>query len=135
MVSHLWNVGGMRDVILAIIVATSTPPGTLLGYGWMCGTFALKQTWIGLSRLGSAIVCYFRRRSSPTCMWSGTIVIGLARGTGSANALSVMVLRGGKISGLISVSVRISGGTIRSKCFRSLGAFRSMMNAGPLVAL
>ena len=131
----IWNLGGMRGVILAVIVATSAVPRTLLGCAWMCGTFALKQTWIGLSRLGSAIVCYFGRRSSPTCMLSGTIVIGLARGTGSANALSVMVLRGGKISGLISVSVRISCGTIRFRRFRSLGAFRSMMNAGPLVAL
>ena len=134
-VSPLWIVGGVRDVILAVVVATNTAPRTLLGCAWMCGTFALKQTWIGLSRLGSAIVCYFRRRSSPTCMWSGTIVIGLARGTGSANALSVVVLRGGNISGLIPVSVRISGGTIRSKCFSLHGAFRSMMNAGPLVAL
>ena len=72
--------------------------------------------------------------SSPTCMWSGQIGIGLARGHGSANAFSARVLRGGKMSGLTSVSVRICGGTIRFRRFRSLGAFRSMMKAGPLVA-
>ena len=43
--------------------------------------------------------------SSRTCMWSGTIGIGLARGHGSANALSARVLRG----------VRISRGTVRTR--------------------
>ena len=38
-------------------------------------------------------------------MWSGTIGIGLARGHGSANALSARVLRG----------VRISRGTVRTR--------------------
>ena len=68
-------------------------------------------------------------------MLSGTIGIGPARGNGLANVIGALVLRGGKISGVISVFVRISCGTIRFKRFRSLGAFRSVMNAGPLVAL
>ena len=118
-VSQLWNVGGMMDVILAVIVATSTAPRTLLGCAWMCGTFALKQTWIGTSRLGSLNVCIFHlTSSSPTCMLSGTIGIGPARGNGLANVIGALVLRG-----VISVFVRISCGTIRFKRFRSLGAF------------
>ena len=115
----IWNLGGMRDVILAIIVATNAVPRFLLGCAWMCGTFALKQTWIGTSRLGSLNVCIFHlTSSSPTCMLSGTIGIGPARGNGLANVIGALVLRG-----VISVFVRISCGTIRFKRFRSLGAF------------
>ena len=35
---HVWIVGGMRDAILVVIVATSTVPRTWIGCAWMCGT-------------------------------------------------------------------------------------------------
>ena len=97
-VSQLWIVAGMKDVILAVSVASSTAPRTSLGCAWICGTFALKQTWIGLSRLGSLNARIFNlASSSTTCMWSGTIGIGPARGNGLASVIVARVLRGGKI--------------------------------------
>ena len=55
--SQLWIGGGVRGVILAAIAATNTAPRTLLGCAWTCATFALEQTWIGSSRLGSLNMC------------------------------------------------------------------------------
>lgn len=108
------------DLVLAVSVASSTAPRTSLGCAWICGTFALKQTWIGLSRLGSLNACIFNlASSSTTCMWSGMAGIGPARGNGLASVTVARVLRGGKISGLITVVVWSSCGTIRFRCFRS----------------
>ena len=79
MVSQLWGVGGMKDVALAVIVAAKQVPRTLLGCAWMCGTFALRETWIGLSRLGSAIVCYFNLTAllQPACCLERSVLVPL----------------------------------------------------------
>ena len=119
----------MKDVILAVSVASSTAPRTSLGCAWICGTFALKQTWVGLSRLGSLNNL---ASSSATCMWSGTIGIGPARGNGLASVIDARVLRGGKISGLITVVVWISGGTIRFRCFRSPSSSPTCLLSGTI---
>ena len=132
-VSQLWIVAGLKDLILAVSVASSTAPRTSLGCAWICGTFALKQTWIGLSRLGSLNACIFNlASSSTTCMWSGTIGIGPARGNGLASVIVARVLRGGKISGLITVVVWISCGTIRVICFRWLSFSSTCLLSGTI---
>ena len=128
-VSQLWIVAGMKGLILAVSVACSTAPRTSLGCSWICCTFALKQTWIGLSRLGSLNNL---ASSSTTCMWSGTVGVGPARGNGLASVIVARVLRGGKISGLITVVVWISCGTIRFRCFRSPSSSPTCLLSGTI---
>ena len=65
-------------------------------------------------------------------MWSGTIGIGPARGNGLASVIVARVLRGGKISGLITVVVWISCGTIRFRCFRSPSSSPTCLLSGTI---
>ena len=113
-------------------MATSAAPRTLLGCAWMCGTFALKQTWVGTTKLGNLNVCHFHlTRSSPICILSGPIGIGPARGNGLASVIRAGMSHDDKSSSLICTLIHLPGGTIHFRRFKWLGPFRSNRIAGP----
>ena len=120
------------DGILAAIVAIRPVLRILLGCAWMCGTFALKQTWVGISSTGSRKGCNLKlTNSSPTCMLSGTIGIVPARGNGSASAIRAVMSHDDTSSSLICTLIHLFGGTVHFRRFKWLGPFRSNRIAGP----
>ena len=107
-VSQLWKVGGMRDVILAIIAIDHAGPRSSLGCASICRTSAVQQTGLPTSRTGEGNKCYVYLMScSPTCILSGTTGTGPAQENGSANVIRARELQSTNISDVMPCGVYI----------------------------